>query len=229
MKKALIYTSVASMIDQFNRDNITLLQSLGYKVEVACNFEKGNTIDRDQIEQLKKDLAEKNVTWHHIPIPRSIRSISDIRTSYRLSKELMNTQNYTLIHFHSPIGAAIGRCAAIKSRKQGSKVIYTAHGFHFHKGAPLFNWLSFYPIEASLSYVTDTLITINTEDYRRAKSFKTPQIKFVPGIGIDTEKIDRISVSRDSKRAELGIAQDSLLLLSVGELNKNKNQITIYW
>ena len=93
MKKALIYTSVASMIDQFNRDNIKILQSLGYKVEVACNFEKGNTIDLDQIEHLKKYLDNENVVWHHIPIPRKISSLKEIMTSYRTSKALMDAEN----------------------------------------------------------------------------------------------------------------------------------------
>ena len=223
MKKALIYTSVASMIDQFNRDNIKILQSLGYKVEVACNFEKGNTIDLDQIEHLKKYLANENVVWHHIPIPRKISSLKEIMTSYRTSKALMDAENYALMHFHSPIGAAIGRYAARKSREKGSKIIYTAHGFHFHKGAPLFNWLSFYPIERYLSHVTDTLITINTEDYKRAQKFKTSKITFVPGIGIDTEKIAQIDINRVHKRQDLDVRPDACFLLSVGELNPNKN------
>lgn len=223
MKKALIYTSVASMIDQFNRDNIKILQSLGYKVEVACNFEKGNTIDLDQIEHLKRYLANENVVWHHIPIPRKISSLKEIMISYRTSKALMNAGNYALMHFHSPIGAAIGRYAARMSRKKGSKIIYTAHGFHFHKGAPLFNWLSFYPIERYLSHVTDTLITINTEDYKRAQKFKTSNITFVQGIGIDTERIGRITLDRTSKRLELGLKPNEQCLLSVGELNPNKN------
>lgn len=223
MKKALIYTSVASMIDQFNRDNIKILQSLGYKVEVACNFEKGNTIDLDQIEHLKKYLDNENVVWHHIPIPRKISSLKEIMTSYRISKALMDAENYALMHFHSPIGAAIGRYAARKSREKGSEIIYTAHGFHFHKGAPLFNWLSFYPIERYLSHVTDTLITINTEDYKRAQKFKTSKITFVPGIGIDTEKIAQIDINRVHKRQDLDVRPDACFLLSVGELNPNKN------
>lgn len=50
------------------------------------------------------------------------------------------------------------------------KVIYTAHGFHFYKGAPKKNWIIFYQIEKVFSYVTDVLITINKEDYTFAKS-----------------------------------------------------------
>lgn len=222
MKKALIYSSVASMIDQFNRDNIQILKKLGYEVEVACNFEKGNTINREQINKLKRDLEESGVKWHHIAIPRNLNSLKEIWASYSLSKQIIDNGDFNLIHFHSPIGAAIGRMAARKSRKKGTKIIYTAHGFHFFKGSPLLNWLMYYPLEFSLSRYTDALITINHEDYQRAKSFKAKKVEYVPGIGIDTKEIKQLKVCPDKKRTELGI-QNELLLLSIGELNKNKN------
>lgn len=48
-------------------------------------------------------------------------------------------------------------------------MIYTAHGSHFFKGAPLLNWLIFYPIEKFCSRWTDVLVTIMHEDYQLAK------------------------------------------------------------
>lgn len=222
MKKALIYSSVASMIDQFNRENIQILKKLGYQVEVACNFEKGNTISREQINKLKRDLENSGVKWHHISIPRNLNSLKEILGSYSLSKKIINDGNFDLIHFHSPIGAAIGRMAARKCRKKGTKLIYTAHGFHFFKGSSIINWLMYYPLEFWLSRYTDALITINQEDYQRAKSFKAKKVNYVPGIGIDTKKIRQVEVSTNKKRSELGI-QNELLLLSIGELNENKN------
>ena len=38
--KAMIFASVASMVDLFNRDNIDILMDLGYEVTVACNFKE---------------------------------------------------------------------------------------------------------------------------------------------------------------------------------------------
>ena len=73
------------------------------------------------------------------------------------------------MHCQSPIGGVLTRLAFRKTRRDGTRVIYTAHGFHFYKGAPVYYWLTFYPIEKYLAKYTDTLITINDEDFERAK------------------------------------------------------------
>lgn len=223
MKKALIYASVASMIDQFNRNNIKILLDLGYKVEIAANFEKGNSISKERINMLKKDLDRIGVPWHHIPVPRNLSSLTELISAYVQSEELLNENQYDLIHFHSPIGAAIGRFAARKSRKTGTKIYYTAHGFHFYKGASIFNWMTYYPVEFLLSNMTDYLITINEEDYKRGQTFNTKNVIRIPGIGIDTEKLDRITIDIKEKRMRLGVKADELFILSTGELNENKN------
>ena len=120
------------------------------------------------------------------------------------------------------------RLASRKVRKNGTKVIYTAHGFHFYKGAPLKNWVLYYPIERLLARYTDVLTTINIEDYERAKkSFKAKKIKYIPGVGIDTNRFQQIDVNKLVKRQEIGVPEDSFVVLSVGELNKNKNHETV--
>lgn len=224
MKKALIYTSVASMVEQFMQDNIRLLQNMGYQVEVACNFEEGNTIDDEKILNFKESLTEKGVTYHQLPIPRDLKSLGKMKAAYNLSKRLFQETHYDLIHFHSPIGAAIGRFAARQTRKKGTKIIYTAHGFHFFSGAPIFNWALFYPLEYLMSMYTDTLITINKEDYQRAQNLLTKDVRYTPGVGIDTEKLGHSDlIDASSKRQDLGVLDSEVLLLSVGELNPNKN------
>ena len=107
----------------------------------------------------------------------------------------------------------------------GTKVIYTAHGFHFYKGAPFVNWIVYFTIERLCSHWTDLLITINKEDYERAnRKLRAKRVEYVPGVGIDTAKFENAVCNIAEKRAEIGIPQDALLLLSVGELNENKNQ-----
>jgi glycosyltransferase involved in cell wall biosynthesis len=122
----------------------------------------------------------------------------------------------------------MGRLAG---RKNNCKVIYTAHGFHFYKGAPLINWLLYYPVEKWLARYTDALITINQEDYdlarRKMKLRKGGKVYYVPGVGIDSEKFGKASIDKGAKRRELGIPEDAVLLLSVGELNQNKNHETV--
>ncbi len=257
--RALMLASVASMIDQFNMDNIKILLELGYEVEVVADFVDGGTITAERVEDLKKRLDALGVVVCHVPIPREISNIVGILSAYKQVEELCNNRCYKIIHCHSPIGGVVTRLAARKARHNGTKVIYTAHGFHFYDGAPFKNWLLFYPIEKVCSRWTDLLITINREDYDRAKkNFHAKRIVYVPGVGVDTEKfslqnveiqdkklldmdnekrkimlLDRDDVESGHRkvyqglREELGINMDSKIILSVGELNENKNHEVI--
>lgn len=162
--------SVASMIDQFNMKNISLLKELGYGVDVACNFEIGSTSSQERVLVFKEELKELGVGVIHLPIPRKISAIGDIYKSYKMVKKLVEKEEYQIVHCHSPIGGVITRLACRKQRKKGLKVIYTAHGFHFFSGAPWKNWLVFYPIEKWMARYTDVLITICKEDFNRARS-----------------------------------------------------------
>lgn len=219
-KKVLMLASVASMIDQFNMPNIKLLIDMGYKVHVACNFEEGSTCSDEQIKILKSTLESLEIEYYQIDLKRNVVKIADNIKAYKQVLNLMKNNQYEFTHCHSPIGGVIGRLAG---RATHTKIIYTAHGFHFFKGAPLINWLLYYPIEKWLSRYTDVLITINKEDYERAKGFKAKRVEYVPGVGIDIDKFDAVEVDRDLKRKELGLLEESFVVLSVGELNKNKN------
>jgi glycosyltransferase EpsD len=149
-------------------------------------------------------------------------------TAYRMLKKIIDEGDYDIIHCHTPVGAMIARLAALAARKKGTKVIYTAHGFHFFKGAPLINWLAFYPAEWLLAPITDVLITINKEDHAFAlKKIRAKRIEYVPGVGIKTAKFRDLSMDRDAKRESLGYGDDDFLLLTVAEMTPNKNHITI--
>lgn len=228
-KKACILASVCSMIDQFNLPNIELLQSNGYEVHVVTNFENGSTTSQERVNQVRQMLEDQGVKTIHMPIPRSIFSFKGILNSLAQMKRLCKENTYELIHCHSPIGGVIARLGGRKSRKaHDTKMIYTAHGFHFYKGAPKQNWLIFYPIEWICSFFTDVLITINTEDYAFAKKhMKAGKVEYVPGIGIDMEKFYIEGFDANKKKAELGLQPDDVMVISVGELNHNKNQEVI--
>lgn len=222
-KKALMVASVASMIEQFNMNNLDLLKTLGYEVHVACNFEKGSTFSTEHSQELKKRLNQSGIVTHQINFDRGIFSKDNLNALQQM-KCLLKEEKYQLIHCHSPIGGVITRVSAKRYRKSGLKVIYTAHGFHFFKGAPIQNWILFYPIEKWLSKYTDVLITINKEDYKRAKDkFHAKRIEYVPGIGIDINKFDLKEFDRAEYRSRIGLQKNDYMFLSVGELNKNKN------
>lgn len=225
MKKVLMLASVASMIDQFNMQNIAILQEQGYEVHVAANFEQGSTSSNERVEQFKKELKEKDISYFQIDFSRNVSNILQNIKAYKQIKYILKNSKYEFIHCHSPIGGVCGRLAA---KVTNTKVIYTAHGFHFYKGASKLNWMIYYPIEKVLSHITDVLITINKEDYELAKKkMKAKKIEYVPGVGVDTQKFSNIVIDKVEKRKELALSQDNIVLLSVGELNKNKNHEVI--
>lgn len=236
-KTVLMVASVASMIDQFNIPNIKLLISMGYDVDVATNFIHGSTCTDEKIKELRILLDELKVDCYQIDFNRKATDIrADIRAMRQLDHVLRgveksvnviryhhisNATPYTFVHLHSPIGGVIGR---ISAKKYGIPVVYTAHGFHFYDGAPKKNWLIYYPIEKELSRITDVLITINKEDYKRAKTcFRAKKTVYIPGVGVDTEKFKSGVINPEEKRREMGIGKDTLLMLSVGELTARKN------
>lgn len=227
MKRALMTATVPSMIGQFNMNNIKLLQELGYKVDIACNFDDYSVWNEERINKFKKELKELNIEIFNISFSRSPKDIKNLINSYKQIKQLLNNQKYMLIHTHTPISSLITRLAYKNSNiYESCKMIYTAHGFHFFKGNnPLKNFL-FETIEKYGAKYTDILITINKEDYEAAKKFKLKKqgiVEYVPGVGIDLDKINSIQGNREKLINELNISKDSILLLSVGELNENKN------
>ena len=186
MKRVLMLASVASMIDQFNMPNIVLLQKLGYEVDVACNFIEGNTCSDERVAELKQKLQDMHVRCYQIDFARNIKHLGQNMRALRQVEGLMKQNGYAFCHCHSPIGGVVARIAGHRTR---TKVIYTAHGFHFYQGAPVMNWLVYYPVEKVLSRWTDVLITINHEDYARAKKkFHAGKTYYLPGIGIDLER-----------------------------------------
>lgn len=207
MKKILFCSNVISHINAFHLPYMKWFQGQGWKVHVATNGD------------MELPYCNKK---HNISIQRSPFKAKNIKAYYQL-KKIFKKENYDIIHCHTPMGGVLARLAACASMKNGTKVVYTAHGFHFFKGAPLQNWLIYYPIEKYLARYTDVLITINTEDFARAKNFKAKRVEYVSGMGVDTEKFSTAVIDRVQKREELGISNDTFVILSVGELNKNKN------
>lgn len=225
MKKMLMVASVPSMIGQFNINNIELLKAMGYQVDIACNMEDRSVWSTDRINEFAEQMHRLNVNCYQVDFSRKMKSVRLHKAAYKQLQKLIANNSYEFIHCHTPMGGAIARIAG---HKNGTKVIYTAHGFHFYKGAPLINWLIFYPIEKALARYTDVLITINNEDYARAKaSFKAKKIVYIPGVGIDSDSYQRNLEARKRVLEQLEIPTESHVLLSVGELNKNKNHKVI--
>lgn len=216
MKKKVLFvaTVVKTHIMVFHLPYLKWLKDCGYEVHVSARN------DYEIKSDCKIPYCDK---YYDFPFERSPINLNNIRTYAKL-KKIIDENEYDLVHCHTPMGGVITRFATRKARKKNTKVIYTAHGFHFYKGAPLKNWLIYYPVEKWLARYTDTLITINKEDYERAKSkFKAKRVEYIPGVGIDLEKFNTVEIDRALKRSQLGLPKDVFAVLSIGELNKNKN------
>jgi glycosyltransferase EpsD len=164
----------------------------------------------------------------NVCIQRSPFKMDNLK-AYRELKKIMNENEYNLIHCHTPMGGVLTRLAARKNQKKGAKVIYTAHGFHFYKGAPYKNWFLYYPIEKWLSKYTDCLITINEEDYNIAKlKFHAKDIKHVHGVGVDLNKFSLINKNeKQLLRGQYGYSEKNYILIYPGELSNRKNQVML--
>lgn len=217
-KKVLfVATVVKTHINVFHLPYLKLLKEIGYKTYVAAKNDFEN----------EPCIIPYCDCYFDIPFARNPLDKNNL-LAYKMLKKIINEENFDIIHCHTPVGGVLARLAARRSRKNGTKVIYTAHGFHFYNGAPLKNWLLYYPAEKLCSYFTDVLITINKEDYALAqRKMKAKKIYYVPGVGIDLQKFSNVIVSKEEKRKELGVPENTVLLLSVGELNENKNHETI--
>lgn len=225
--KILILATTASMIEQFNMHNIQLLQSLGAEVHVGTNFIKPGTITIDKSNTLIKKLNEKNVETHQIDFMRGIGTHKMNKIALNQVCNVIRNYNITGIHAHSPLGGIIGRRAAHKTH---TKIIYTAHGFQFFKGGPVKDWLIFFPIEWFYSRWTDVLITINKQDYGITKRLRSRRNYYIPGVGIDfpsDREVLKGYSKRDIIRKKFNLKERDFLIISVGELNENKNHAIV--
>jgi glycosyltransferase EpsD len=210
-KKVLYCATVDYHFKAFHLPYMQWFKEQSFEVHVAA---KGS---------IKLPFCDKK---YDIPIERSPFKFRNL-IAYKKLKEIINENNYDIIHVHTPMAGVVARLAAKGARKKGTKVIYTAHGFHFYKGASLLNWISYYPIERWLSNYTDTLITITSEDYKLAvkHKFKAGKIERVHGVGVDRIRFRPVSDSEIVKlRDKHGYKKEDFLLYYIAELNKNKNQ-----
>lgn len=219
-KKRVLFTAtvVKQHIMTFHVPYLRMFQEMGWETAVAA----GN--DYDNPNDLNIPCCD---TYYEIPFERIPWKAGNLR-AYRELKKCIDEGKFDIIHCHTPVGGLITRLAAMGARRKGTKVLYTAHGFHFHKGSSAFSWLAYYPVEWLLAHVTDVLLTMNREDYALArKKMHAKRVEYVPGVGIDTGRFTSCREDRQEKRRELGFGETDFLILTVAEMTKNKNHSTV--
>ena len=165
-----------------------------------------------------------DMVWSRNPFdPRNL-----IRAAPRM-RRIVEGGGYDLVHVHTPVAAFVTRYALRTLRRtQPLQVIYTAHGFHFHRhGHPLKN-RAFIMLEKLAGRWTDYLIVINREDEEDARKYgilPPDRIRYMPGIGLDLSYYHPKNISRgalEALRKELQLEEGQFLLTMVAEFEPRK-------
>lgn len=212
--KVLFVASVAGHFDAFHKPYFKWLNDQGYEVQVACNGE----------------FSDPNVSkvWN-IEFERSPLSLTHLSSLFELRK-VINENNYSLITCHTPMASVLARLASVESRKKGTRLIYTAHGFHFFKGGSKWSWLTYYPAEVTMSYLTDAIVCINQEDLDiiSNKGSSSTDYYLLPGIGVDSARFQPLSsYEKVVLRSKLNIDNDTFVMTYAAEFIKRKNHILL--
>lgn len=209
----ILFISNTANFSKFNRAYMQDLRNAGWIVDYASMGEESvPDCDHDyKINIARSPFSLKN-----------LRGIQDV-------KKLMTDNQYDVIHCHTPMGGVIARQAAKKWwRQKKVKIIYTAHGFHFYKGAPLLNWLLYYPVEKWYSRYTDLLLTIVPEDFEFAQKNMHCPVEMIDGVGVNLTRFVPLSAEhRVTLREKNGFSAEDFIITVVAETNRNKNQIML--
>lgn len=217
MKKLLFVSNISNNVGSFVIASIAAAKRCGFEFYYAANWDGATK------EQIAEDEKKYGIKIVHIDLDRSPYSTKNIK-AYKQLVDLINKEKIDYIHCNTPVGGVLGRLAGEKCKVK--KIVYEAHGFHFYEGAPKKNWMIYYPVEKWLAKKTDAIITINNEDFERAKTFKLKnngQVYYVPGVGMDLSQYNVPDTVREIKRNELNLIDTDFALISMGDLIDRKN------
>ena len=214
--KALIAVSLTGFMS-FILDDIDILRDMGYDVTVAADNRLGEDYIRGEIARRGANFVDirmdtkspvKKINWD----------------CYRNYCRLIHGGGYKAVVCHTPITGLAVRMAAIGT---GAKVIYVSHGLSWTHLSDWKTKIKFKPIEFFASCFCDAIITINNEDFEAVKSFNCPNVYKINGVGCDIAGYRDVHVDRIAMRHDLGVPDDKILVLAIGELSERKNHIVI--
>ena len=208
-KGKILFLSNTANFSKFNLPYMRWFHEQGWRVDYCS---AGEEFVKDCDNQYTIDIARS---------PFSLKNVKALRQL----KKLLAENRYDILHCHTPMGGVIGRLAAKKLRQEHKiKIIYTAHGFHFYRGARLLNWLFYYPVEKHLAKYTDILVTINKEDYECAlkKRFHAEEIFQINGVGVDIADFKPLE-NKHKIRQEYGYTDDDFIMIYTAEFIMRKN------
>lgn len=222
MKKALMLAPMGSVHRRFNKANIDALRALGYDVELCANFENG---EGPEIHNQKyvNECNEDEIVTHSIPFTR--HSLIGNLKCLPLLKNLLIKKQYDVVHAHTETGGLLLKLAC--NVKGNSKFFYTPHGMSFWKGSSLKSQLVYKPLERWICSSMDMNLGMNMEEEDYLKKWNNHSASYVHGVGLNVARMQNPVRSREQMREEFGLTESDKFIASIGELDDNKNHITV--
>lgn len=222
MKKVLLFSPTGSIHSRFNLANIKSISELGYELHLLANFENGPGPEGKN-EAFAQWCKEQGYYVHSMPFVRGA-SLKNLGLVKEL-KEFLRLNKFDIVHAHTETGGLMLRMTL--SAKGSSKFIYTAHGMSFWKGCPLKNRIIYKTIEKWICRGMDANLGMNQEELDFLREIKPQAANFVHGIGLSLDRFQKKERSRGEVRDEFGVTDNDKLIVSIGELNDNKNHATV--
>lgn len=200
-----------------------------FKYIIPNLVSEGNTIDivcNTSLSPVDSVFLECGCKVFNVDFQRNPLKTKNFK-AIKVLKKIIANGNYDIVHCHSGIQGVLGRLACKKFRKKGIKVFYTPHGFNFSKTSSTFSWIKYYLLEKHLAKYTDSIITMNNEEFSIANKFKGPKVMLGHGVGIDLNLFKNNGFDSSILKRDLGIKENDISLISVGELTKRKNHIRV--
>lgn len=222
-KRALFVTTIPLTLTSFLIPFATYFQQLGMHVDCAA-------YEADKAPGLEAFEKRYSIDWD-----RSLASFTRLPLITRQLFAAFDAGNYDIVHVHTPIAAYLTRKALHQWKKQHpgarTRLIYTAHGFHFHEGqeSPL-KGKAFYQMEKRALPWTDALVCMNDEDESAAHalcaSASTTICARIDGIGCDFEQYERIRRARHESTKTLD--ESPVRIIIIAEHNDNKDHALLF-
>ena len=222
--KALLLAAMGSVHRQHNKANIKALKEIGAIIYLAANFgtdtprEKNNT---KFVAECKRD----GINIIDIPFRRG-GFITNIFRIPVLNK-ILKREKFDIVHVHTETGGFMLRLSCLIQSKCNTKFVYTPHGMSFWKGSSLKSQLVYRPLERWICSAMDMNLGMNMEEVENLGQWNKRTAHYVHGVGLNVARMQNPSRSREQMREEFGLAESDKFIASIGELDDNKNHITV--
>lgn len=222
--KALLLAAMGSVHRQHNKANIKALKEIGAIIYLAANFGTDTPREKNNI-QFVAECKRDGINIIDIPFRRGgfITNIFQIPVLNKFLKR----EKFDIVHVHTETGGFMLRLSCLIQSKCNTKFVYTPHGMSFWKGSSLKSQLVYRPLERWICSAMDMNLGMNMEEVENLKRWNKRTAHYVHGVGLNVARMQNPTRSREQMREEFGLTESDKFIASIGELDDNKNHITV--